>query len=247
MRENRGYGGDNRMKLVSNTAVSKGTTIHYLDSNPDGSLMPLVICPGLSETAEEYVDLMAYLSPRRCIALSFRGRGRSGTPETGYGLDEHVADIENVVAAAGLNRFHLFGHSRGVSYALGYAQRHPASVMSLIVEDYPAMHKRMPVGWDTEYIRNYLIPFSRQRNIRPEAVTGIQRESEQRAFDTRMDKKLLVLRGMLEGSLLDEEGVQGYYRINPQAIVVEFVRSGHDIRNKEADRLYREIGAFIVS
>ncbi|MFD0674921.1 alpha/beta fold hydrolase [Cohnella sp. GCM10027633] len=235
------------MKLVSKMTDSKGTAIHYLDSNPDGSLVPLLICPGLSETAEEYADLMAYLSPRRCVALSFRGRGRSGTPDAGYGLDEHIADIESVVDAVGLNRFHLFGYSRGVSYALGYAERHPSSVVSIIVQDYPAVHKQMPEGWDTGYIRNYLIPFSRQQNIRPEAVRGIQRESERYEFDFRTNKKLLVLRGMLEDSLLDEDDVRGYYRINPQAIVSEFPRSGHDIRHTDKDRLYREIGAFIGS
>lgn len=233
------------MKMESRIADSNGTAIHYLDCNAEGSLVPLLICPGLSETAEEYADLMAYLLPRRSVALSFRGRGRSGTPETGYGLEGHIADIASVVKAAGLNRFHLFGHSRGASYALGYAERYPSHVVSITVEDYPPMHKQMPTGWDDAYIHQYLIPFSRQKNIRPEAVRGIGRESQQYEFNYRTDKRLLVLRGMHQDSLLDGDAVQAYYRMNPNAIVMEFLASGHDIRSTEKDRMYREISSFL--
>lgn len=234
-----------KLNIVSKTADHNGMRIHYLDCNPEGSLVPLLICPGLSETAEEYTDLMAYLSPRRSVALSFRGRGKSDTPTVGYGLDEHIGDIESVVKAAGLNRFHLFAHSRGVSYALGYAARYPSQIVSLILEDYPPVHKQMPTGWDEEYIQRYLIPFARQKNIRPEAVRGIQRDSVQYEFDYRIDKRMLVLRGMHEDSLLDENGVRSYYHMNPNAIVTEFPHSGHDIRHTEKDRMYSVISAFL--
>ena len=66
------------MKLISQTSITNGVSIHYLDSHPDSdfSLTPLLICPGLSETAEEYQDLLEYLMPRRCIVLSFRGEAK---------------------------------------------------------------------------------------------------------------------------------------------------------------------------
>lgn len=38
---------------------------------------PVLICPGLSESANDYVDLMSDIKNRRCITLSFRGRGKS--------------------------------------------------------------------------------------------------------------------------------------------------------------------------
>ena len=39
------------MKLISQTSITNGVSIHYLDSHPDSdfSLTPLLICPGLSK------------------------------------------------------------------------------------------------------------------------------------------------------------------------------------------------------
>lgn len=233
------------MKIDSMKVSNNGVYIHYLVSNPQSSLTPLVICPGLSETAEEYVDLMEYLSPRKCIALSFRGRGQSDTPETGYTLEDHVSDIEAVVDAAQIGSFHLYAYSRGVSYALGYLRRNMPKVVSAMLQDYPAEHKRMPEEWVNEYIYEYLVPFSRQQNIRPEAVRGIQRESEQVYFRFPMHKKLLVLRGLLEGSLLDNEGIKGYQKLSTETEYAEFHDSGHDIRGSEKELLYRTLHEYI--
>lgn len=165
------------MDISSHRASNGKIAIHYLISNEQDTSVPLLICPGLSETAEEYVELMTYLSPRKCVVLSFRGRGQSDTPESGYDLQSHVSDIAAVVADAQLNRFHLYANSRGVAYALGYMEKDSSGVMSVILQEYPAEHRAMPEGWAEDYISRYLVQFSRQRNIRPEAVRGIERES----------------------------------------------------------------------
>lgn len=229
------------MQSQSRFADNEGVRIHYLDSDAGSSLVPLVICPGLSETAEEYEDLMRYLLPRRCVALSFRGRGRSDTPSSGYGLREHASDLSSVVRDAGLHRFHLYAHSRGVSYALGFAREQPSAVASLFLQEYPPLHKRMEEGWAERYSREYLMPFFRQRNIRPEAVTGIARESEQEDLVFPYARPLFVARGMQGDSLLDDDGVAAYRRMNPGATVHAFGRSGHAIRSTEQALLYRAI------
>lgn len=92
-------------KFVDNNNVR----IHYFDSiqNSDKKMIPLIVCPGLSETAEEYIDLLEIISPRRCILISFRGRGKSDTPDSGYNLDHHVTDVEAVIQDAGVELFHL--------------------------------------------------------------------------------------------------------------------------------------------
>lgn len=233
------------MGIESKKASHNGIGIHYLDSNTDSSLVPLLICPGLSETAEEYLDLIEYVSPRRCVVLSFRGRGQSDTPKQGYGLQDHIADMECVVHSAQLNRFHLYSYSRGVSYALGYLERNQSKVVSLLAQDYPPEHRKMPDGWAQEYIAQYLVPFSRQKNIRPEAVWGIQRESDFLAFDFKTDIRMLLFRGTLEGRLLEDDGIDAYRRICPKAAVRNFKSSGHDIRNTEKVLLYRTISDFI--
>ncbi len=227
--------------MISHYADNEGVRIHYMDASPHSSLVPLLICPGLSETAEEYADLMRYLLPRRCVVLSFRGRGRSDTPDSGYGLQEHVSDIDSVVRATGLIRFHLYAHSRGVSYALGYARSHPSAVASLILQEYPPEHKRMAEGWAERYNREYLVPFARQRNIRPEAVRGIARDSEQEDLVFPFPRKLVVVRGMLDDSLLDDDAVAAYRRMNPAATELPFHRSGHAVRSTEQESLFRAI------
>ncbi|MFB9277116.1 alpha/beta fold hydrolase [Cohnella cellulosilytica] len=234
------------MDIGSHRASNGKIEIHYLVSNEQDSSVPLLICPGLSETAEEYVELMTYLSPRKCVALSFRGRGQSDTPESGYDLEHHVSDIAAVVADAQLNRFHLYANSRGVAYALGYLEKHPAAVLSVLLQEYPAEHRALPEGWAEDYLLTYLVQFSRQRNIRPEAVRGIERESTQRRLSKGINKKLLVLRGMLADSLLDEEDCRRYERLCPDAAFAVFGRSGHDLRQTEKELLYRTIGDFIL-
>lgn len=74
--------------------------------------------PGLSEPAGEYTELMGRLLPRRCVAISPRGRGRSDAPASGYTLDDHAGDVLAVARQATLPRCVLVAFSRGVPYAI---------------------------------------------------------------------------------------------------------------------------------
>ncbi|REE84388.1 alpha/beta hydrolase family protein [Paenibacillus taihuensis] len=235
-------------------ASNDGILIHYLDSVDvaDRTLTPLLICPGLSETAEEYMDLMRYLLPRRCVVLSFRGRGGSDTPASGYNLDSHIADMKAVIRASGLEQFHLFAHSRGVSYALGYVQEQLSSngsvqAVSLLLSDYPAEHRRMPEGWADDYITNYLIPFERTGNIRPAAVWGIQHEAEQIDLSAPIEliEHALILRGALEGSLLSEPDVETYKSMFAKCHVEALTHSGHNLMGNERLNCSELIRAFL--
>lgn len=235
------------MKFLSNTSNHKGVSIHFLDSSnkADHSLIPIVICPGLSETAEEYEDFLEYLLPRRAIVLSFRGRGESETPQAGYHLEGHIRDIESVVKTTGLTYFHLFGFSRGVSYALGYARINVDQIASIIVEDYPSEHREMPKHWSDEYLNNYLIPQNRLKNIREEAVRGIQKESIQESISFQFERPVLVIRGLLEDSLITDDDLKRYKDQFENIEVVECSLSGHAIRNTEKEKLYKAIKQFI--
>ncbi|MCQ6557291.1 alpha/beta fold hydrolase [Paenibacillus mendelii] len=237
------------MPFISATTNNNGIQIHYYDSinYADHNLTPLLICPGLSETAEEYYDLLEFIFPRRGIALSFRGRGRSETPQTGYNLEEHVSDIEAVVEATGINEFHLLGISRGVSYALGYARKNENKIKSLLINDYPAEHRQMPHNWPDEYIHDYLIPFHRTDHIRPEVVQSIQRESQQTDLAYKSNYPVLVLRGGLEGSLLNETDLIKYRNMYSNLRVKKFDYSEHNIITTERELLYNSITDFLSS
>ncbi|MFC4777353.1 alpha/beta fold hydrolase [Paenibacillus sp. GCM10023252] len=222
--------------------------IHYMDSKPlsDASMVPLIICPGLSETAEEYEDMLMELLPRRGIVLSFRGRGQSETPLTGYDLHDHVEDLEGLVEHLSLRTFHLLANSRGVSYALAYVERNSSKVKSILLEDYPPEHKAMPDGWADEYIHNYLIPYRRVTNITRTAVRGIQEQSTQLYLTHKLYMPTLILRGMLEDSLISEEHMSRYREMSEECKEVQFHESGHNIRSTEREKLHQTIREFLI-
>ncbi|SFE99394.1 hypothetical protein SAMN05216378_4650 [Paenibacillus catalpae] len=179
-----------------------------------------------------------------CILLSFRGRGKSDTPKAGYDLEDHISDLEAVVQHAEVKAFHLFAYSRGVSYALGYAQQSIGAVRSIMVGDYPAEHRTMPEGWADDYIHNYLIPYDRSVNIRTAAVRGIQRESTQIPLDRPLELPILVARGLLEGSLISDTDLARYKQMSPSVIVKEYPRSGHALKGEDKARFFRDLIQF---
>lgn len=62
-----------------------------------------------------------------------RGCGLSDRETGELALETWVADLETVVAAAGLDRFALLGVSQGAAVALVYAARHPERVTRLVL------------------------------------------------------------------------------------------------------------------
>ncbi|HYF59300.1 MAG TPA: alpha/beta fold hydrolase [Burkholderiaceae bacterium] len=62
-----------------------------------------------------------------------RGCGLSDRDVADVGLDAHVADLEAVVDAAGLDRFVLLALSQGGAIAATYAARHPERVSHLVM------------------------------------------------------------------------------------------------------------------
>ncbi len=62
-----------------------------------------------------------------------RGCGLSDRDFGDVSLDTWVADLEAVVAAAGLDRFALLGLSQGGAVAIVYAARHPERVTQLVL------------------------------------------------------------------------------------------------------------------
>jgi len=99
--------------------------------------MPIIMLHGLRSYAQTFHGLAAALQPGwRVIAIDQRGRGQSDwDPLRRYDTLTYVADLEAVVAAMGLERFYLLGHSMGGANAIVYAARHPQRVLGLVIED----------------------------------------------------------------------------------------------------------------
>jgi len=67
------------------------------------------------------------------IRYDQRGTGLSDPCLANIGIDSHVADLEAVANAAGLDRFPLIALSQGVPIAIQFAAQHPERVSCLVL------------------------------------------------------------------------------------------------------------------
>jgi len=206
--------------------------LHFIDSDRHALVagVPLLIVPGVAESAEDYTDLLELLLPRRAIALSLRGRGRSSAPQPGDGFWEQVSDVQAAIEAVALRRFARYGFSRGTTQAIGAASRCPERVAGLIVGDYPAYCNPNTPEW----VEKFLCSTSRgapvSEKLMRHVVQGLQRESDDiPLWDLlpRITCPVLILRGGAKGSLLPVEAAEMYLERLTNARVVRFEDSGH--------------------
>lgn len=69
------------------------------------------------------------------VGVDLRGRGDSGKPDSGYGLEAHAADVIRVLDHLGLESAVLIGHSMGAFVGLQTALLHPDRVKALVLLD----------------------------------------------------------------------------------------------------------------
>ena len=84
-----------------------------------------------SRTWRGVVDALGGAAP--CVMPDLRGWGASAAPETGQTVAEMADDVLAVVAAAGVERWALVGHSMGGKVAVAVAARRPAGLTHLVL------------------------------------------------------------------------------------------------------------------
>jgi pimeloyl-ACP methyl ester carboxylesterase len=224
------------MELIKEYFVDNhGVKINYLDSETDNQLTPLVFLPGMLSTAQDYIEDIKIMAPRRCLSMSLRGRGKSDTPATGYSLDDHVSDIEAVMRQVQLDHYAMFAFSMGVPYAIEYAAKHRQSLDGLIVGDYPALLKRIPETWVSDVIRNF-------GEDTTQFAEAIQQESKARELWDRLDQfhfPVLILHGCKKGSLLNTKHIELYKKHVKNIEVISFEESGHHLWEPDYEKLTR--------
>jgi len=111
-----------------------GARIHYLDQGqgPDA----VVFSHGWSCDASFWRAQMAAVSKtQRVVALDLIGFGKSDAPEREYTQELLAQSLGAVLAAAGITRAVLVGHSMGLSVAKSYIDAHPERVAGLFIVD----------------------------------------------------------------------------------------------------------------
>ncbi|MGO4423620.1 alpha/beta fold hydrolase, partial [Streptomyces sp. MCAF7] len=105
---------------------------------------PVLLLAGLGADGVDWLGIAPELArTRRVYALDLRGHGASDWPGD-YALERVSDDIVGFLAALGLPRVSVVGHSYGgvVGYLL--AQRHPDLVERLVIEDAPPLWPQDP-------------------------------------------------------------------------------------------------------
>lgn len=117
------------------TVRANGIDVHYYRAGTrDGP--PLVMAHGYTDDGRCWEPLAADLADEYDLVMyDARGHGRSAAPETGYGIEDRVADLVGVVEALGLEEPILLGHSMGGSTVAWAAATHPDLARAAILED----------------------------------------------------------------------------------------------------------------
>jgi pimeloyl-ACP methyl ester carboxylesterase len=116
---------------------SQGLAIHYLEWG-EPAAEPIVLVHGFLDQAHSWTFLVRALSKRSrqplwIVAPDCRGHGDSGWVGAGgyYHFPDYVYDLDCVVSALGVSRFHLIGHSMGGTISFLYAGAFPQRVAKL--------------------------------------------------------------------------------------------------------------------
>lgn len=97
---------------------------------------PVVCLHGITAQHRAFNAAARLLGPSRgLVGVDLRGRGDSGKPDSGYGLETHASDVVRVLEHLGLDRAVLAGHSMGAFVALKTALAFPERVRALILLD----------------------------------------------------------------------------------------------------------------
>lgn len=123
-------------------AVCNGIQISFDDTEFGSSKIPVIFlhAHGLNRSMWDY-QKQALRGGHRLVTYDLRGHGRSEKPPTGYGMEDEVKDLTDLMEIVKARRAHLIGLSRGASIALSFAAAHPNRAVSVIAMgagyDYP--------------------------------------------------------------------------------------------------------------
>jgi pimeloyl-ACP methyl ester carboxylesterase len=145
--------------------------------------VPVVCLPGLSRNARDFHELALYLSrrderPRQVVVFDYRGRGLSAYDRNWKNYDVRIeaADVAAGLIAAGIEKAHFIGTSRGGLIIHGLGSLRPTVLQSVVLNDIGPVVE----GEGLAQIRSYLERSPKPKDM-AEAVT-IQRAAHGAAF-----------------------------------------------------------------
>jgi pimeloyl-ACP methyl ester carboxylesterase len=121
-----------------------GLSLHNRDYTcAEANALPVVCLPGLARTAADFHELAAHLArhpqrPRRVIAMSYRGRGRSDRDPDwrNYDVRIELQDVQDVLTALGIEEAVFVGTSRGAIITMALSTVRPRVVRGAVLNDF---------------------------------------------------------------------------------------------------------------
>lgn len=121
-----------RSSLITND----GAEISYWQA---GSGKSLVMLPGWSQSANQFLGQMPLASQFQLTAVDHRGHGESSKVEHGFRIHRLAMDLHDVIEKEGLEDVTILGHSMGASVMWGYWDLFRSEHISrLVIVDQPA-------------------------------------------------------------------------------------------------------------
>jgi pimeloyl-ACP methyl ester carboxylesterase len=211
--------------------------IHYLDSGGDDRGAPIIFVPGMTDIAADYADILAVFG-RRTVVVELRGHGESDAPDDGFDLATLRHDVGAVVSAVTDGPVHVVTFSRGTTYGLGWVIDNVHRVRSLAIGDYVPEEKVLP----DELARRLLDGRWRGSPVldRLDGAAALKTFGAARArsfWDQLADLQLPLLAVRSGDSILvTEQDWARYKRLFPNAELIEFGDSPHDIFRPDRHR-----------
>jgi pimeloyl-ACP methyl ester carboxylesterase len=143
---------------VDRSVPGDGVRLHARDWGGDGP--PVVLLHGLASNCRIWDGVAPHLAAAgfRTVALDQRGHGESEQPDHGYDFATVGRDLAAAVAALGLGRPVVAGHSWGGNVALQYAADRGDAVAGLALVDGGFIEVAARPGMTREKAREELAP-----------------------------------------------------------------------------------------
>jgi pimeloyl-ACP methyl ester carboxylesterase len=216
-----------------------GVRLHALDTGPRAEARaPVLVVPGMGESADEFTWLLEALGDRRVVAVDVRGRGRSDAPASGYRWEDHYGDVAAVVSELDVSWPVIVAFSRGSSYALGHALSAPGTVRGLVIGDYGARHVGLPAEMADHQLASVLRGVPMYERMPEHAVRRVVEESVEVPLWDRLPElgcPVLVIRGGKRGGLVTEAVAAQWRAALPTVELALLPEAGHDLWSYDVD------------
>jgi pimeloyl-ACP methyl ester carboxylesterase len=242
-----------RDNLIKKVITNNDIKLEYYVNNEVNDQSSLIISMGVWEPASRALPLISRLTGRHCIALSYRGRGGSSTPISGFDWKHHASDLASILENEPTNKPVFLGFSKGVSYMLGYISSKGEKPKGIIIIDYPAIHSKAEKGYAEFWNKTQYNGLKLGDYISLNTLQGIESDSSFKDFYEDLSKvncPIWVFRGTdtkshIPSNLTDAD-ILKYKTSIKNLNIIDFNYSGHMILDEELGKASANINHILT-